>query len=80
MKQINVHPDVTTYALLFSLFGNVNYPYEAGDMLSHAEAAKRISAIETDMAKRGVRHNLLSMRNLVIILLTLFIGVKDNSK
>ncbi|KAI4388505.1 hypothetical protein MLD38_000826 [Melastoma candidum] len=68
MKQINVHPDITTYGLLFSLFGNVNFPYEEGNILSRAEAAKRISVIETDMVKRGVQHNLLSVRNLVRVL------------
>lgn len=66
MQKLKVKPDTRTYALLFSLFGNVNAPYEKGNMLSQVDSAKRIKAIEMDMAKNGVQHSPLSMKNLVI--------------
>ncbi|KAI5341814.1 hypothetical protein L3X38_009689 [Prunus dulcis] len=53
MKQLKVVPDIRTYELLFSLFGNVNAPYEEGNMLSQVDAAERINAIEMDMARYG---------------------------
>ncbi|EEF35064.1 pentatricopeptide repeat-containing protein, putative [Ricinus communis] len=65
MKQLYVQPDIRTYELLFSLFGNVNAPYEYGTMFSQVDCAKRINAIEMDMVKNGVRHNHLSMKNLL---------------
>lgn len=65
MKHLKILPDIRTYELLFSLFGNVNAPYEEGNMLSQVDAAKRINAIEMDMAKNGVQHSHLSMKNLV---------------
>ncbi|KAI5341844.1 hypothetical protein L3X38_009719 [Prunus dulcis] len=46
---------VLTYELLFSLFGNVNAPYEEGNMLSQVDAAERINAIEMDMARYAPR-------------------------
>lgn len=52
MKHLKILPNIRTYELLFSLFGNVNAPYEKGNMLSQADAAKRINAIEMDMAKK----------------------------
>ncbi|KAK9078126.1 hypothetical protein SSX86_002183 [Deinandra increscens subsp. villosa] len=65
MKHLKVAPDIKTYELLFSLFGNVNAPYEYGNILSQAEAAKRIKAIEDDMARNGVQHSYVSIRNLL---------------
>ncbi|VVA34279.1 Hypothetical predicted protein [Prunus dulcis] len=65
MKQLKVVPDIRTYELLFSLFGNVNAPYEEGNMLSQVDAAKRINAIEMDMARYGIQHSYLSMKNLL---------------
>ncbi|KAI5341759.1 hypothetical protein L3X38_009634 [Prunus dulcis] len=65
MKQLKVVPDIRTYELLFSLFGNVNAPYEEGNMLSQVDAAKRINAIELDMARYGIQHSYLSMKNLL---------------
>jgi hypothetical protein len=65
MKRLKVLPDIRTYELLFSLFGNVNAPYEEGNMMSQVDAAKRINAIEMDMAKNGIQHSHLSMKNLV---------------
>ncbi|XP_061356576.1 pentatricopeptide repeat-containing protein At1g76280 isoform X2 [Gastrolobium bilobum] len=65
MKQIKVLPNIRTYELLFSLFGIVNAPYEDGNMLSQVDAAKRINAIERDMAKNGIQHSHLSIRNLL---------------
>ncbi|XP_042480885.1 pentatricopeptide repeat-containing protein At1g76280 isoform X2 [Macadamia integrifolia] len=65
MKQLKLQPDIRTYELLFSLFGNVNAPYEKGNMLSKVDAAKRIKAIELDMMKNEVQHSLLSMQNLL---------------
>lgn len=77
MKHLKILPDIRTYELLFSLFGNVNAPYEDGNMLSQVDAAKRINAIEMDMAKNGVQHSHLSMKNLVtpsLIISFLLIG------
>jgi hypothetical protein len=65
MKRLKILPDIRTYELLFSLFGNVNAPYEEGNMMSQVDAAKRINAIEMDMAKNGIQHSHLSMKNLV---------------
>ncbi|KAJ9189925.1 hypothetical protein P3X46_001173 [Hevea brasiliensis] len=65
MKQLKIQPNIWTYELLFSLFGNVNAPYEDGNMLSRADSAKRIKAIEMDMTKNGVQHSHLSMKNLL---------------
>ena len=65
MKLLKILPDIRTYELLFSLFGNVNAPYEDGNILSQVDAAKRIKAIEMDMAKNGVQHSHSSMKNLV---------------
>lgn len=65
MKHLKILPDIKTYEQLFSLFGNVNAPYEEGNMLSQVDAAKRINAIEMDMAKNGVQHSILSMKNLL---------------
>ncbi|XP_019054371.1 PREDICTED: pentatricopeptide repeat-containing protein At1g76280 isoform X2 [Nelumbo nucifera] len=65
MKHLKLKLDIRTYELLFSLFGNVNAPYEKGNMLSMVDVAKRINAIETDMLKNGVQHSHLSMVNLL---------------
>lgn len=65
MRRLNILPDIRTYELLFSLFGNVNAPYEDGNMLSQVDVAKRIHAIEMDMIRHGIPHNHLSMQNLV---------------
>ncbi|XP_020533461.1 pentatricopeptide repeat-containing protein At1g76280 isoform X2 [Jatropha curcas] len=65
MKQLKVKPNSWTYAHLFSLFGNVNAPYEDGNMLSQVDSAKRINAIEMDMEKNGVQHSQLSIKFLL---------------
>lgn len=65
MKLMNIQPDIRTYGLLFSLFANVNAPYEKGNMMSQVDAAKRIRAIERDMAKYDIHHSHLSIKNLV---------------
>lgn len=65
MKHLKVVPNIWTYELLFLLFGNVNAPYEEGNMLSQVDCAKRISAIEMDMANYGIQHSYLSMNNLL---------------
>lgn len=65
MKSLKIKSDIRTYELLFSLFGNVNAPYEKGNMLSKVDAAKRIHAIEMDMMKNGVQHSCISMENLL---------------
>ncbi|XP_048444515.1 pentatricopeptide repeat-containing protein At1g76280 isoform X1 [Pyrus x bretschneideri] len=65
MKQLEVVPNINTYELLFLLFGNVNAPYEEGNMLSQVDAGKRINAIEMDMARYGIQHSYLSMNNLL---------------
>ncbi|KAG9144451.1 hypothetical protein Leryth_014493 [Lithospermum erythrorhizon] len=67
MKELHIRPNMRTYVLMFSLFGNVNAPYEDGNMLSQVDAAKRIKAIEMDMMKNGIQHNSWSMKNLVVI-------------
>jgi hypothetical protein len=65
MKHVNMKPTLRTYELLFSLFGNVNVPYEQGDVLSHVDVSKRISIIEMDMFNNGIQHSFVSMKNLV---------------
>ncbi|KAL3340730.1 hypothetical protein AABB24_029054 [Solanum stoloniferum] len=65
MKRLNLQPNIRTYELLFSLFGNVNAPYEEGNMLSQVDVAKRINTIEMDMMKNGIQHSHLSLRNVL---------------
>lgn len=65
MKHVNMKPTLRTYELLFSLFGNVNVPYEQGNALSHVDVSKRISIIEMDMLNNGIQHSFVSMKNLV---------------
>jgi hypothetical protein len=65
MRKINLLPDMRTYELLFSLFGIVNAPYEDSNMLSQVDAAKRLDAIERDMANNGFQHSHLSLKNIV---------------
>lgn len=65
MKHLNLMPDIRTYELLFSLFVNVNAPYEDADIISQAVAAKRINAIEMDMMRNGFQHNLFTLQNLL---------------
>ncbi|KAK1316538.1 Pentatricopeptide repeat-containing protein [Acorus calamus] len=65
MKDLKVQFNRRTYELMFSLFGNVNTPYEEADVLSKAQAAKRIQAIEMSMIENGVQHNFISMKNLL---------------
>ncbi|KAJ9546543.1 hypothetical protein OSB04_019086 [Centaurea solstitialis] len=72
MKQLKVTPNINTYELLFSLFGNVNAPYETGNILSQAEVAKRIHALEDDMMRNGIQHSFISIRNLVSAFLYIF--------
>ncbi|KDO43134.1 hypothetical protein CISIN_1g004279mg [Citrus sinensis] len=64
MRQ-KLRPDIRTYELLFSLFGNVNAPYEEGNMFSQVDSAKRINAIEMDMARNNIQHSHISMKNLL---------------
>ena len=68
MKHVNMKPTLRTYEHLFSLFGNVNVPYEEGNVLSHVDVSKRISIIEMDMFKNGIQHSFVSMKNLVSLL------------
>ncbi|KAL3505482.1 hypothetical protein ACH5RR_035323 [Cinchona calisaya] len=65
MKRLNIQPDIRTYELLFSLFGNVNEPYEEGNMLSQVDVARRVNAIEINMMKSGIQHSHASMKNLL---------------
>ncbi|XP_057515961.1 pentatricopeptide repeat-containing protein At1g76280 [Amaranthus tricolor] len=65
MRKLKFKPDIRIYELLFSLFGNVNFPYEEGNLLSHAEATKRINAIEIDMLHNGIDHSKRSTINLL---------------
>lgn len=68
MRHLNLKPNLRTYELLFSLFGNVNVPYEEGNVLSHADVSKRISIIETDMLNNEIQHSFVCMKNLVCLL------------
>uniref|UniRef100_A0ACD5WN04 Uncharacterized protein n=1 Tax=Avena sativa TaxID=4498 RepID=A0ACD5WN04_AVESA len=65
MKHLGLKPHIWTYEILFSLFGNVNVPYEEGNMLSHADVSKRISIIEMDMLNHEIQHSFVSMKNLI---------------
>ncbi|KAF8694746.1 hypothetical protein HU200_037832 [Digitaria exilis] len=65
MKRMNMKATVRTYELLFSLFGNVNVPYEEGNVLSHADVSKRISIIEMDMLNNEIQHSFVSTKNLI---------------
>ncbi|KAJ3689085.1 hypothetical protein LUZ61_018249 [Rhynchospora tenuis] len=65
MKKSNLKSNIRTYALMFSLFGNVNAPYEDGNMLSHVDVSRRIRIIENDMFKNEISHNFDSLRNLI---------------
>ncbi|KAH0920244.1 hypothetical protein HID58_027904, partial [Brassica napus] len=65
LDQLNLRPDMRTYELLFSLFGNVNAPYEEGNMLSQVDCCKRINAIEMDMVRNGLQHSPISTRNVL---------------
>ncbi|WOG91523.1 hypothetical protein DCAR_0310772 [Daucus carota subsp. sativus] len=65
MRHKEVRPNIRTYELMFSLFGHVNAPFESGNMQSHMDAAKRISAIEADMLRNGIQHSSLSITNLL---------------
>ncbi|MED6118485.1 hypothetical protein PIB30_003233 [Stylosanthes scabra] len=58
-------PDIRIYENLFSLFGTVNAPYENGNIMSQADSLKRINAIESDMARNGIQHSHISMKNLL---------------
>lgn len=79
MKDKNLMPDIQTYALLFSLFGNVAAPYDDPNIMSQAEAARRISAIEMDMTRNGIQHNLLSLKNLVSVVSLAFSVVSEHN-
>ncbi|XP_020083577.1 pentatricopeptide repeat-containing protein At1g76280 isoform X1 [Ananas comosus] len=65
IKHFNIKLNIRTYELMFSLFANVNVPYEKGNMLSHADVARRIHLIEMDMLKNGIQHSFVSMKNLI---------------
>ncbi|CAN6182624.1 unnamed protein product [Urochloa humidicola] len=65
MKHVNMKANLRTYELLFSLFGNVNVPYEEGNVLSHVDVSKRISIIEMDMLSNQLQHSFVSMKNLI---------------
>ncbi|XP_078148085.1 tetratricopeptide repeat (TPR)-like superfamily protein isoform X2 [Carex rostrata] len=65
MRKSNVKLNNRTYALMFSIFGNVNAPYEEGNMLSHAEVSRRISIIESDMSKNKIQHTFFTLKNLI---------------
>ncbi|KAK8933725.1 Pentatricopeptide repeat-containing protein [Platanthera zijinensis] len=65
LKRLNIRPNIKTFEVLFSLFGNVNAPYERGNWPSHMHAAERIRHIEMAMRRYGVRHSYMSMKNLV---------------
>ncbi|KAL9238103.1 hypothetical protein vseg_012574 [Gypsophila vaccaria] len=65
MRDLKIQPNIRTYELLFSLFGNVNAPYEEGNLLSQANVVQRVNAIQADMLENGVQHNQRSMLNLL---------------
>lgn len=65
MKHAKVKPNIMTYELLLSLFGNVNPPYESGNRQSQEDVLRRISAIEMDMGRNSVEHSENSMNTLL---------------
>ncbi|KAJ8755154.1 hypothetical protein K2173_018952 [Erythroxylum novogranatense] len=65
MKQLKVRPDIRTYELMFLLFGAFDSPYQKADLLTHEDIAKRIKAIEMDMASNGIQHSHCSMKYLM---------------
>ncbi|XP_057866655.1 pentatricopeptide repeat-containing protein At1g76280 isoform X2 [Cryptomeria japonica] len=65
MRLVNVKPNLSTYEMMFFLFGNVNSPYERGDQMSQEAVSKRIATIEMDMARNGVEHSRKSVTNLL---------------
>ncbi|PKA58288.1 Pentatricopeptide repeat-containing protein [Apostasia shenzhenica] len=65
LKHLNIPPNIKTFEILFSLFGNFNAPYESGNLLSHSHVLERIKHIEKDMIKYGVQHSYISMKNLI---------------
>lgn len=65
MKEMRLQPNIRTYELLFSLFGNYNAPYEEGDTLSQTDVYKRINAIEDSMVENNIQHSPTSMQNLL---------------
>ena len=73
MRKIKLLPDMRTYELLFSLFGIANAPYEDSNMLSQVDTAKRINAIERDMANNGFQHSHRSLKILVSSVMFLFV-------
>ncbi|CAL5087874.1 unnamed protein product [Urochloa decumbens] len=65
MKHVKMKATLRTYEILFSLFGNVNVPYEEGNVLSHVDVSKRISIIEMDMLNNELQHSFVSMKNII---------------
>lgn len=65
IRKSNVKLNIRTYALMFSIFGNVNAPYEKGNMLSHVDVSRRIRIIENDMSRNEICHSFDSLKNLV---------------
>ncbi|XP_078443233.1 tetratricopeptide repeat (TPR)-like superfamily protein isoform X2 [Wolffia australiana] len=65
MKDLNVKPNIRTYELLFQLFGNVNAPYEEGNIFSRVEVKKRVDLLENDMINRGIQHSFVSLEILI---------------
>ncbi|CAM6107147.1 unnamed protein product [Calypogeia fissa] len=57
MKEAGVAPDNCTYLALFSACAHANAGLEASDRWSRQEVAKKITAIEMDMAQSGVPHS-----------------------
>lgn len=65
MKEMKLLPNIRTYELLFSLFGNYNAPYEEGNILSQADVYKRLNAIEDNMVENNIEHSPTSLHNLL---------------
>ncbi|CAB4268093.1 unnamed protein product [Prunus armeniaca] len=66
MKQLKVMPDIRTYELLFSLFSNVNAPYEEGNMLSQLKALGAEGMIRELIQYLDVAENIFCRNNIYL--------------
>ncbi|CAL8113903.1 unnamed protein product [Prunus armeniaca] len=66
MKQLKVMPDIRTYELLFSLFSNMNAPYEEGNMLSQLKALGAEGMIRELIQYLDVAENIFCRNNIYL--------------
>ncbi len=65
MKESRISPDNYTYCALLAACGNVTAGLDGGSEWSQKEVARRIVAIEKDMASSSVQHTQASVSALV---------------